>query len=483
MKRLMLALCAMAAAACSSNDDSSNGPTGGTTSTTGGSSNTSGTGGSDSTPGDGVPDGPGSGPCGLKEAAFCDTFEKASPGGRGGDLDESVWSVARASAKVNPSQGELLSWPSATLSACGKKTPGIFPHDDVITCKHPDTGRTLLTSVFDDVNGPAFHSFRAIQPFDFKDRVGHITVDIDAKAQTPEGHGWWWEIVIADQPIPIPYQEFVSHALMARKAIVLDFSGISSFDGSSNELSAVFVEDGYKYARSFTRDQANYASFKTKEEVLNHIEVLISETFLEVWATDLDDMSTFRRVARLDGLSLPFSRGYVNLQHSQYNAAKAGLDGFTTYHIGSFGFDGPKLPVPRSYQVPDSLLTGRTPDVKNLGYQIDDGAITMCCEGEKTMPYFTLEGVDLTDAVEARINFNAWYFTAERSIQFRFNAGEWRTFEHPYPNSMAQTRAVSIPVEVADLVDGPNTLELRTMGESSQPPLTVANVELEVVPK
>jgi hypothetical protein len=419
----------------------------------------------------------------LKEPAFCDTFDRPSPGGRGGDLDEKFWSVARASAKVNPSQGELLSWPSATLSACGSRIDNVFPDRDIITCKSASAGRNVLTSVFHDAGGPAFQSLRVLQPFDFEGRVGHITVDIDAKTQTPEGHGWWWELVIADQPVPIPYQEFISHALMARKALVLDFQGISSFDGTTNELSNVFVEDGYKYARTYNRDQVNFVPFKTKDEVLNHVEILISKDVLEVWATDLDDMSTFRRVARIDGLGLTFTRGYVNLQHSQYNAGKAGLDGFTTYHVGAVGFDGPKLPVARSYQVPDALTTGRTSDVRNLGYQIDNGPITMCCGDGKSMPAFTLDGVDLSNASEARINFNAWFFTSERAIEFRFNAGKWRTFAHPYPESMAQTRAVTMPVELADLRDGKNSLEMRTAGTSTQPPLTIANVELEVMPK
>jgi hypothetical protein len=487
---LLLALCALSTVACSSDEGANEGVSGDSAGTGNEASDNSDN--SDSgtgpiggnTAGTGVPDGPDSGPCSLKEAAFCDVFDKPSPGGRGGDLDEKLWSVARASAKVNVSQGELISWPATTLSACGQKTAGVYPNEDIISCKSPSTGRSLLTSTFDDVNGPAFHSLRVVQPFDFKDRIGHITVDIDAKTQTPEGHGWWWELVIADQPVPIPYQEFISHALMARKAVVLDFQGISSFDGTTNELSAVFVEDGYKYARVFNRDQANFSSFRTKEEVLNHVEILISQDFLEVWATDLDDMSTFRRVARVDGLGLTFSRGYVNLQHSQYNAAKGGLDGFTTYHVGSLGFDGPKLPVPRSYQVPDALTIGRSADVKNLGYYIDNsGLISSCCVEPKTTPAFTLEGVDLTDAVEARINLNAWYFSSERSIEFQLNGGEWRTFAHPFPDSLDQTRAVSMPVDLADLKDGQNTLALRTGGTTPESPLVVANVELEVVPE
>lgn len=422
------------------------------------------------------------GPCSLIDPAFCDTFTKPAPGGRGGDLDERSWSTARVGQRVNSSQGELVSWPAASLSACGKVMEDVFPGQDIISCRHPVTGRSELTSVFHDGNGPAFQSFRVIQPFDFADRVGHIALDIDAKTQTPEGHGWWWELVIADEPVPVPYQEFVSHALMGHKALVIEFEGISSFDGSSNELSRVYVEDNYKYAHEFTREQAGYVSFKTREEVLNHVEILVGRDVLEVWATDLDDMSTFRKVAHIDGLGLTFTRGFVNLQHSQYNAGKGGLGDSVTYHVGSLGFDGPKLPRPRSYQVPEALTTGRTSDVRNLGYQIDQG-ISTCCGQERNVPSFKLEHVELADAVAARINLDAWYFTKERSIEFRLNAGAWRTFKHPYPDSTPATRAVSMPVELADLREGQNTLEMRTAGASTQPPMVVANLELEVVPR
>jgi len=427
-----------------------------------------------------APDRPESGSCGLEDPAFCDTFDKPAPGGRGGDLDETLWSVARVGQRVNPSQGELVAWPATTLSACGNVVEGVLPNQDIIACTNPTTGRTHLTSVFDDSTGPAFQSLRVLQPFDFEGRVGRITVDIDAKTQTPEGHGWWWEIVIADEPVPVPYQEFVSHALMGRRAIVLDFEGVSSFDGTTNELAHVFVEDGYKYLREFNRDQVHYEAFQTSEEVLNHIEIMIGKDSLEVWATDLDDMSTFRKVAQVDDLGLTFTRGYVNLQHSQYNASKAGLDGFVTYHVGSLGFDGPSLPRPRSYQVPDAMTIWKGSDT-NLGYRIGDGTIGTCCGDTTSLPSFALDDVDLTDAAEARINLNVWYFT--RAIEFRFNGGEWRTFVPPFPELQEQTRAVTMPVDLADLKDGQNILELRTEGGTDQSPMVIANIELEVVPR
>jgi hypothetical protein len=40
-----------------------------------------------------------------------------------------------------------------------------------------------------------------------------------------------------------------------------------------------------------------------------------------------------------------------------------------------------------------------------------------------------------------------------------------------------------MPVDLADLQDGQNTLELRTTGVTAQPPMVIANIELEVAPK
>jgi hypothetical protein len=48
---------------------------------------------------------------------------------------------------------------------------------------------------------------------------------------------------------------------------------------------------------------------------------------------------------------------------------------------------------------------------------------------------------------------------------------------------MEQTRAVMIPVDIADLQEGENVVELRAGGTSSEQPLVVSNIDLEVVPK
>ena len=40
-----------------------------------------------------------------------------------------------------------------------------------------------------------------------------------------------------------------------------------------------------------------------------------------------------------------------------------------------------------------------------------------------------------------------------------------------------------MPVDLTDLKNGPNTLEMRTAGTSTQAPMVIANLELEVAPK
>ena len=70
---------------------------------------------------------PARGSCGLQQPAFCDDFEVPMPGGRGGDLDEREWSVARIDNDQNPTQGHLNAWPRGISSACGVEKMGILP--------------------------------------------------------------------------------------------------------------------------------------------------------------------------------------------------------------------------------------------------------------------------------------------------------------------------------------------------------------------
>ena len=163
-------------------------------------------------------------------------------------------------------------------------------------------------------------------------------------------------------------------------------------------------------------------------------------------------MSTFRKVAHIDGLGLAFTRGYVNLQHSQYNAEKGGLDDFVTYHVGSLGFDGPSLPRPRSYQVPDALDHRPDEQRQKPGLPTRQQVDTEL-QARRRGP----DRCGRSTGQSERVVFRLGAFD-----RVRFNGGTWRTFAHPYPESTDATRAVTMPVDLADLKSGQNALEMRT---------------------
>src|SRR5262249_49546880 len=112
-----------------------------------------------------------------------------------------------------------------------------------------------------------------------------------------------------------------------------------------------------------------------------HMEIRVSKSSVEVWASDAGDPSSFRIIAVATGITVPFTRGYVNFQQTHYNAHKCtgllpnipecsdcgeksesdtginmcpSLPPWANFQMDNVGFDGPVLPAPRSYQVQDN---------------------------------------------------------------------------------------------------------------------------------
>ena len=73
----------------------------------------------------------------------------------------------------------------------------------------------------------------ARQPFDFAGRTGTIVFEVDAKIfPRNDGHGWWNEIWISEDPSPIPYQRGLpSVDSVARNSIGFVFQGTNWWDG------------------------------------------------------------------------------------------------------------------------------------------------------------------------------------------------------------------------------------------------------------
>ncbi|HZU84183.1 MAG TPA: hypothetical protein VE987_14740, partial [Polyangiaceae bacterium] len=368
------------------------------------------------------------------------------------------------------------------------------------------------------------HSYRIRQPFDFANRTGIIAFDVGAKDAIPGGHGFWFNVFVSEEPVPSPYQQGQATALFAKGGLGFEFENVCSGDQTSNTISNIFVEQNYAIVNQIAAPPIGTTPcFKTQEEVMNHVELHISQSHVEVFVSDAGNPQSLRSIMATD-VSLNFTRGYVSLQHTHYNAQKCSfttttcqdctnpqcpvLAPYTTYHWDNAGFDGPVLPKPRAYEVPDnntpappsdfgvqtqivSLSDGGTTSITsfpgppiNTGYQLGTDGLSanqrgiMATNGGAAAPV-TLQGVDLTNAADAVLTMNAWDFCDP--IQYRFNGGTWRTFSSPFPECDMGARAVAIPVQLSDLKSGDNTLEMYTnTGNGGVVGAIVANIELTV---
>jgi hypothetical protein len=434
--------------------------------------------------------------CGFDDPAFCETFETPHPGGRGGEIDESRWAFGRwnrttslwwtrATARSFPDQ--ML--PVATL--CGQTFQGVLPPNDVRICDGVGVDGSVsrqLQEVFDDQGDFALHSFMARQLFDFTDRTGQIVFDVDAK-QNPynRGHGWWIEVWITEDPAPLPYGEATGGVFAyPRRGVGIQFTRQGGeleipADGSwwGNAVARAIVVDDYRVIHDYTYydgfdDDGEEVNFRARDGALNHVEVRISRDRLEVWVSDVDDPRTTRRRAAVGSLDLGFSRGYVHFQHAQFNASLDGMAGCETgvpgtcptssqtYRWDNIGFDGPRYPLLRAYDVADNAelagqetLPGRgmPEDVYRLGYFFSD---------EQSSHVFRLAGIDTQGARGAALDFNL-YSRLGRQLAYRFNDGPMHVFTVP-PGQVPEDdvfRTFSIEVPLAELMPGDNALTVQ----------------------
>jgi hypothetical protein len=283
------------------------------------------------------------GDCGLDAPAFCETFETAHPGGRGGDLDENVWSFSRWAHLMQYFWYRL---PAHTYSEklfpatfCGEPFDGLLPGQDVRVCDGVGVDGTVskqLNEVFDDQGDFAFHDMRIRQPFDFTDRTGTLVWDVDAKLNPYNmGHGWWIEVWITEDPSPMPYHEAPVVTAIPRRGVGLTFRfGANNCehtaDSWGNALESVVVAEDYQILHWYDDvgwETADDRCFKTTDAKLNHFELRITKDQLELWASDYQDPKSFKKRATVTDLDLGFTRGYVHFQHAHYNASKDGMEG------------------------------------------------------------------------------------------------------------------------------------------------------------
>jgi hypothetical protein len=263
---------------------------------------------------------------------------------------------------------------------------------------------------------------------------------------------------------------------------------------------------------------SNVVCFSTRRGQLNHIEVKLSTTSIEIWASDYspDNVAfpNFRMVGSA-AISIPVSTGYVHFEQKERAPIKNELGfytpGYANNYWSNLGFDGPVIAGENGYQVPDALTVdpnsatdtdAHIAGAVNIGYGLLNSPYSMysCCTsaGDMTMiGSFSIAGVELTGVSSAKLEFGVIYTyvdpsfsTSNVALHYSLNGGPWLD-PNPQPNYAAEAACdscpgpgggggvlYSFPVNISNLVSGTNTIAFAVDNSwNSYPPL-IANIEL-----
>jgi hypothetical protein len=295
--------------------------------------------------------------CGLASPAFCDTFEQGpQPGGRSGELDARSWSVLRAVPSLHPDLESGYEIQPALLPECREGLSGsrALPDDDTVVCEATATipTRHFLGAVAAQNYG--LNTYRLRRPFDFAGRTGTIALDVDLSGGGLFG---WPAIALSEDPSPAPSYDFPERGSGARNGVQIEFN--VGFCSTPNTVLPSFFSsrDYVETAHEFSWDcDQNHVT--TARDALNHVEIRVSESRIEVWASDASPdgvtFTNFQRIGVLE-LALPFTRGYVSLITRNHATLKywSGASWWTRWD--NVGFDGPVIGGTREYSAPEPL--------------------------------------------------------------------------------------------------------------------------------
>ena len=191
--------------------------------------------------------------------------------------------------------------------------------------------------------------------------------------------------------------------------------------------------------------------------------------------SDFDTPDKPHRIAVATNLDLPFTRGYVHLEHAHYNARKDGhVTGVQTFRWDNVGFDGPTYAVPKSYEIVDN----DKPDIDGVGgrlygYYLTDQP-TRCRSRVSTPP----------GRRRRRSRSPSW-----SPWRGRFSSASTATLlplAPDYGKQAAQSdsalRGFAMDVPLNEIVNGDNTVAIKITGPVTYSPDVVGNMELSLRP-
>jgi hypothetical protein len=360
----------------------------------------------------------------------------------------------------------LIAFPPVPVSACKSGVTSVVPDNDIMVCDaasgHLGQFETAMMA-----QNYAMLSMRPRQKFDFTGRTGIITFNVDAITQ---GEGSWWPAVyVTDGPVSGAINSASVEGFLAANGVGLNFNDNCAVENASlTSVDGVFIY--INYVETFVQF-TNALCFSTSRGKLNHIEVKLSTTSIEVWASDYspDNVAfpNFRKIGSA-AISIPFSSGYVHFQQKERAPIKneAGFynPGYANNYWSNLGFDGPVIAGEVAYQVPDALTVdpnsatntdAHIAGAVNVGYGLltsPYGMYSCCTSGSTRTSISTLSipDVSLTGVTSAQLTFTVTYtYTASLSpttvnLRYSLNGGPWLN-PNPQPNYLAELVCNSCP--------------------------------------
>jgi hypothetical protein len=371
----------------------------------------------------------------------------------------------------------------------------VYPPDDTLICDPSGTqSQQLMTAVSIQYYG--VNSYTPRQPFDFAGRTGKIVFDVDAVSQFIGG---FIEIELNDSPAPATaFRELQNYepAPVPKNALSIKFAEVCG--STTAAINNAMVYNNYVGTiLTPTFDHGN-GCIQTSRGSLNHFEFQISQTHVDVYASDFSSSAT--KLLYSADFNLPFTRGYVHFNARNHATVKYGFGPDVVFHWDNIGFDGPVIAAPRAYEIPDNTTTSTYVSndittagmVQNLGYMLRTDGIY---DPVNKINALTFQNVDVSGANSATLTLNLFAnaagHTADTSwgVSYRFNGGAWRIRNFTVDDlaSINVTAgapwgelAMVISVPVGDLIQGSNTLELLPVNLPTDYPPVVANIDLLV---
>jgi hypothetical protein len=203
--------------------------------------------------------------------------------------------------------------------------------------------------------------------------------------------------------------------------------------------------------------------------VMNHIEVRVNQSQIDVYATDAGTTAPLKHIAVLANANLTLTRGLVWLEDAHYNADKGGppSERMHTFVWDNVAFDGPFTYRDLSFDALDASVPTGGNGAVNLGKTSGAGQSSS----------WNVLGMPAGPTAETvRVLFNFFHQDAPTVLNLTIN-GHSHAVPWPYPETQGLTwRTMAVSIPITDLVPGTNAV---TIGADQT--VTTSNVDIVLV--